>query len=268
MRAVLGIDAAWTLTQASGVALASQTKAGAPWRLVAVAPSYQDFYALADGSEPFPNDNSPDPIRLLKSSQQLCGLLPDLVAVDMPLARHPITGRRASDNAVSSAYGARRCGTHTPSSIRPGRISDGLTKGFAQAGFPLQTGSVETPGLIEVYPHPALVELANAPERLCYKVSKTGKYWPALDAIKRRERLFEVWAGILELLDKQIAGVREKLPDLSLAPGTRAADLKKVEDMLDAIVCAWVAIRALEGHATPFGDRDSAIWIPDAPASR
>ena len=96
MRAVLGIDAAWTLTQASGVALASQTKAGAPWRLVAVAPSYQDFYALADGPEPSPNDNSPDPIRLLKSSQQLCGLLPDLVAVDMPLARHPITGRRPS----------------------------------------------------------------------------------------------------------------------------------------------------------------------------
>jgi predicted RNase H-like nuclease len=268
MRAVLGIDAAWTLTRASGVALASQTNAGAPWRLVAVAPSYQDFYALADGSEAFPNDNSPDPIRLLESSRQLCGFLPDLVAIDMPLARHPISGRRTSDNAVSSAYGARRCGTHTPSSIRPGRISDELTKGFAEAGFPLQTDSVGTPGLIEVYPHPALVELANAPERLCYKVSKTRRYWPTLDAIKRRERLFEVWACILELLDKQIAGVREKMPSLSLASGTRVADLKKVEDKLDAIVCAWVAIRAINGQATPFGDRDSAIWIPHAPASR
>ena len=121
---------------------------------------------------------------------------------------------------------------------------------------PCRQGPSKSPGLIEVYPHPALVELANAPERLCYKVSKTGKYWPALDAIKRRERLFKVWAGILELLDKQIAGVLERLPDLSLAPGTRVADLKKVEDMLDAIVCAWVAIRALEGHATPFGDRE------------
>jgi predicted RNase H-like nuclease len=80
--------------------------------------------------------------------------------------------------------------------------------------------------------------------------------------------LFKVWAGILELLDKRIAGVRERLPDLSLAPGTRVADLKKIEDMLDAIVCSWVAIRALEGQATPFGDRDSAIWIPHAPASR
>jgi predicted RNase H-like nuclease len=239
MRAVLGIDAAWTLTQASGVALARQTKAGAPWRLVAVAPSYQDFYALAEGAEPSPNDNSPDPIRLLASSRQLCSVLPDLVAVDMPLARHPIAGRRASDNAVSSAYGARLCGTHTPSSIRPGRISDELTKGFAEAGFPLQTGPIETPGLIEVYPHPALVELANAPERLCYKVAKIRKYWPALDAIKRRERLFEVWAGILELLDKQIAGVQEKMPSLAPASRTCVADLKQVEDMLDAIVCAW-----------------------------
>ncbi len=268
MRAVLGIDAAWTLNQSSGVALLSQKGPDAPWRLVAVEPSYQDFYALADGSEPSSIDNNPDAARLLESCRRLCGLPPDLVAVDMPLARHPISGRRVSDNKVSSVYGARLCGTHSPNGIRPGCISEQLVKGFAQAGYDLQTQTIKTPGLIEVYPHPALVELANAPKRLCYKVSRVRSYWPALDAAKRREYLFEVWTGILELLDKQIAGVREKMPCLPLPSDTRVADLKKIEDMLDAIVCAWVAVRAFEGQAKPFGDEDSAIWIPNVAQSR
>jgi hypothetical protein len=41
------------------------------------------------------------------------------------------------------------------------------------------------------------------------------------------------------------------LPYPSLASGMRVADLKEVEDMLPPVLCAWVAIRTLEGHATP-----------------
>ena len=39
-------------------------------------------------------------------------------------------------------------------------------------------------------------------------------------------------------------------------------ELKAYEDALDAIVCASVAICALDGRAPPFGDEASAIWIP------
>jgi predicted RNase H-like nuclease len=265
MRAVLGIDAAWTLKQPSGVALATQIEVGMPWRLVALESSYQRFHTLAGhglAAELRPSGTRPAAAELLASSQKLCGLPVEVVAIDMPLAHQPITGRRESDNAVSSAYGARKCGTHTPSGTRPGRISDELKEEFGQARYPLQTDSIATPGLIEVYPHPALVELANAPERLPYKVSKVRSYWPSSDATERRERLFEVWAGMVDLLDKQITGVAEKLPLLPLASDARLAELKEFEDMLDAIVCAWVAICALEDNAKPFGDRNSAIWIP------
>jgi hypothetical protein len=48
MRAVLGIDAAWTNTQPSGVAVAMDTGEG--WRLAAIAPSYSHFHALAHGN--------------------------------------------------------------------------------------------------------------------------------------------------------------------------------------------------------------------------
>jgi hypothetical protein len=50
MRAVLGIDSAWTLSQPSGVALAAEK--GSAWKLVAVEASYQPFDAKADSTLP------------------------------------------------------------------------------------------------------------------------------------------------------------------------------------------------------------------------
>ena len=40
---------------------------------------------------------------------------------------------------------------------------------------------------------------------------------------------------------------------------------KSCEDTLDAVVCAWVAMCALEGRGVSFGDESSAIWIPGRP---
>jgi hypothetical protein len=148
---------------------------------VAAESSYQRFLARAHGLplEERPTGSAPNAEELLTAAVKLCGHPVDLVAIDMPLALAPIVGRRASDNAVSEAYGARKCGTHTPSANRPGLISDDLRSAFEAAGYPLLTRVVRPPGVIEVYPHPALVELASAGERLCYKASKVGSYWPS-----------------------------------------------------------------------------------------
>jgi len=262
MLAVLGIDAAWTQGNPSGVALA--VKHQSAWRLVALSPSYECFYARGEGRSAkgcVPTGSRADVVALLDSSSKLLGHSVDLVAVDIPLARVPIVGRRTSDNAVSRAYGARKCGTHTPSAQRPGAISDELRIGFAQAGYALQTSSVSTPGLIEVYPHPALVELTNAFERLPYKVSRARQYWPKSTSEDRRARLVQEWRRIVRLLESRIEGVESALPPLS--SDMRISELKSYEDMIDAVVCASVAICALEGCATPFGDQESAIWIPN-----
>ena len=141
----------------------------------------------------------------------------------MPLSRKPITGRRASDDAVSRAYGSRHCSTHTPNTVRPGRISDELTEGFGAAGYPLLTlANAEPPGLVEVYPHPALVEFGALAAR---------------------------WRGGAAALPA---------PDATAG----GVELKAYEDMLDAVVCVCVAISILEGEALPYGDEVSAIWIP------
>jgi predicted RNase H-like nuclease len=261
MLAILGIDAAWTLTQPSGVALVAKHSTG--WRLMAAEPSYQHFLARTDRSllaEERPSGSPPDASALLASAAMLSGGAIDLVAVDMPLARSPIVERRFSDNKVSRAYGGRKCGTHSPNATRPGRMSDDLNQRFKREGYPLQTIAFKTPGLIEVYPHPTLVELADAKERLPYKASKVGAYWPKLKPPERRARLYQQWDEIVDLLEGEIAGVAVALPRLGLdASGVK---LKACEDALDAIVCAWVGICALEGRAKPFGDENSAIWIP------
>lgn len=40
------------------------------------------------------------------------------------------------------------------------------------------------------------------------------------------------------------------------------AALKRYEDVLDALVCAWVATHYANGAATAYGDNTAAIWVP------
>lgn len=259
MRAVLGIDAAWTEHQPSGVALAVDDGAG--WRLVKVAASYKAFMdeAAHDGYSKHLGSKA-DPVALLAAA----GGLIDLIAIDMPLSTVPIVGRRTSDDLISSLYGSKHAGTHTPSSIRPGKLSDELRLGFDDVGFPLLTEGLSTPALIEVYPHPALIELAGAARRLPYKHSKAAKYWPDEAPAGRRVRLFEIWTQIVKLLDSRIEGVAAALPMPAL--DCRGHEMKAFEDALDAIVCAWVGTCVLDGKARPYGDMESAIWIPQLTA--
>ncbi len=200
---------------------------------------------------------------LLDACRKLAGRAPDLVAVDMPLARTPIVGRRASDLAVSRAYGAAKAATHSPSALRPGRLSDKLRADFERQGFALCAAEgVHTPGLMEVYPHTALLALTGERVRLTYKAGKTTIYWPGIALEERRTRLRDVWRGIVAALDAQIAGVAEALPPPS--PQIKGRALKAYEDQLDAVVCAYVAIAALRGQVRAYGDDISAIFVPES----
>ncbi len=258
MRVALGIDAAWTATQPSGVALAVETAQG--WRLAAVESSYARFCGASAASPA--TGEAPDPTALLDACRRLAGRAPDLVALDMPLALTPIVGRRASDLAISRAFGAAKAATHSPSALRPGQLADRLREDFAREGFALCTAEgLRTPGIMEVYPHAALLALSGDRTRLTYKAGKTTTYWPDALRPERLVRLGDVWRRIVALLETRIAGVADALPAPPL--GARGRALKDYEDRLDAVVCAWVAIEALDGRARAYGDADSAIWVPE-----
>jgi hypothetical protein len=72
----------------------------------------------------------------------------------------------------------------------------------------------------------------------------------------------QVWGGIVAHLEAEIEGVAAALPPPADTAPTRV--LKGYEDALDAVICAWVGGCAILGRATPFGDGDAAIWIPNS----
>lgn len=263
MRAILGIDAAWTPTAGSGVALAVEQ--GGRWRCVGLAPTFAEFEALAVGRavvwDARPTSvGTLDAARLVAAARALApGMELAVVAVDMPLSRKPITGRRPGDDEISRVFGGRGCGTHTPSDRRPGPMAAALRDGFAAVGVPLRTNDgagPRTPALLEVYPHTALLALTGDDYRVEYKASKTRKYWPGEPLEARQRNLHGVWRRVLGKLEAHLE------TGLTL-PGPRPfARLKRYEDALDALVCAWVGIEYLAGRTRPFGDADSAIWTP------
>lgn len=261
MRAVLGIDAAWTEHNDSGFALVEQADEG--WRLTAAGSNIAEF-ARSCGLDA--TKGAGVAFGFVCAERLLGGRLPDLIAVDMPLSRQPIDRRRTSDIAISRRFGAQKCATHSPSADRPGRVSHRLHEDCKTRGYTLVTSAppASARSLAEVYPHPALLRLMNADERLRYKVNKTRIYWPKEESSQKRLSFVkETLRCIATTLESVVAGSRQQLERQFDLEGAKSfSALKSLEDTIDAIVCAWVGVTILEGAAEPFGDNDSAIWVP------
>jgi predicted RNase H-like nuclease len=155
-------------------------------------------------------DIRPDVSELLTAAAAMSGCPVSLVALDIPLALSPIVGRRVCDDEISRAYGGRKCGTHSPTALRPAAISDRLRDDFARQGYPLLTRVPASRGIIEVYPHPALIELSGAAERLPYKSRSRGATGRAR-ASERRRLLLAQWGEIVSLLDREVGGCAAEL---------------------------------------------------------
>jgi predicted RNase H-like nuclease len=263
---ILGIDAAWTTTEPSGVALV----AGEPghWRCRGLAPSYQQFCDLAAGDETDWTRRPPaggiDVDALLSAAESLAGSKPDVIAIDMPLAFEPISARRASDTAISRLFGAAGAAVHSPSAVRPGPIAEELRVGLQRRGYTLEVNRADPPrrsALIETYPHPIAMWLCDTCRRLPYKAAKSSKYWPALPLADRRQKLVSVWRDIVLALGRIIDGMT--LPHMAQVSTANAGALKAFEDGLDGLICTIAGISYATGTATPYGDDRSAIWLPD-----
>jgi predicted RNase H-like nuclease len=256
--AVLGVDAAWTLSHASGVALIARRSSR--WQCLRLAANYCEFVRGTCSESPI---STAIPVtRMLIACQNLLdGRLPGVVAVDMPIGNVSIIGRRSADDQVSREFGHAACSVHSPTAARPGAVSAVFVQGFQAARYQCDFGAgVPAGALIEVYPHVALLALAQTERRLPYKVTKTATYWKGVPIQERRRRLISQWREIVRLLSGRIDGIDLTLPN----EDATAATLKGVEDMIDALVCAWVGSLYLDRAASPLGDAASAIWVPRA----
>jgi len=232
-----------------------------------VAPSYEAFVALSRGRvidwNAGHHGNWPRMAEVIKAARELAGKDISIVSIDMPVAAVLFSARRAADSAISKTFGGQACSTHSPNASRPGNLGASLISQLLSEGFPLAT-SYEPNGLgartIETYPHPALLSLLSANYRIPYKVSKSGKYWKGAPVHQRISNLLIEFQRIYSALKVVLGPLPLELP--SIDEVRTLSHLKKFEDALDALICAWVGLRFLEGTAKAFGDSTAAIWVP------
>jgi predicted RNase H-like nuclease len=156
-----------------------------------------------------------------------------VAAVDAPLVVPNETGQRRCETEISRAFWRHKIGAHSSNRSRaefdPPRAAN-LADRFGWSVDPASHGSVEAPVCIEVYPHPAMVGLFGLEQRISYKSGPARADGFA--------QLVQHLASIGELC----LGEHPRWAELSgVVADPKPGDLTRIEDELDAILCAHLA---------------------------
>jgi predicted RNase H-like nuclease/ppGpp synthetase/RelA/SpoT-type nucleotidyltranferase len=178
-----------------------------------------------------------------------------LVAIDAPLIVVNATGNRPAEAALNRDFARFQAGAHPSNTGKP-EFAD-QPRGARLASrlkLDMDPRSGRARRAIEVYPHPATIALFGLGQTLKYK-NKPGR-----DLDRLRSELL-VLIGLLE-------GLADADPPMSLDSeawrelrtgvenAARKSDLRVVEDQVDAVVCAYVALFAHRKptRTTTYGD--------------
>jgi predicted RNase H-like nuclease len=173
---------------------------------------------------------------------------PCLVAIDAPIVVRNATGNRPCEKLVGRYFGGYGASCHSANTVNPAfsggtralRLADSL-------GLDIDPGSAAERRAIEVYPHPAIVALFDLPSIVRYK-DKPGRDLSFLRT--ETQRLL----GLLEDLENAPVRLRARpcpaWNEIRCGVETAAtkAALGRVQDSIDAVVCAYVARLA---HLSP-----------------
>ncbi|MEA5549727.1 DUF429 domain-containing protein [Anabaena cylindrica UHCC 0172] len=158
-----------------------------------------------------------------------------IIAVDAPTLIPNSTGSRLPDKLSHKYFGKYHAGCYPANQNLPfaeRTINLGLeleTRGFAHA----PTIEPQKPNRyqIEVFPHPAIVNLFNLERILKYKKGRISD---------RRSELIKLYNYILNILPSLSPPLRLCGSFPSEIP-TTGKELKAIEDQLDSLICAYVA---------------------------
>ncbi len=158
-----------------------------------------------------------------------------VVAVDAPLVVPNESGQRVAERLIGRTFGGFGASAHTSNRATFGGQEPRamrLAKRFGWEIDPSARPFTDQTVCIEVYPHPAMIGLFGLTYRLDYKKGNVERRRPGFVA------LMSHLEGIAELA---VAGQPrwEEIRDAVASP--RPGDLNRVEDELDAIVCARLA---------------------------
>jgi predicted RNase H-like nuclease len=164
-----------------------------------------------------------------------------LVAFDAPLIVRNRSGRRPCEAVFSSVFAAEHAGPYPANlallkhDVRAERLAQRL--GLSVAPDAIRRRPVRA--AIEVFPHPALVVFLDRTERLPYKAK------PGRSMAVRHAAMGELVQGLVDLeradppLDVTTSPEWRRLAATCEARPSVAA-LKRLEDELDAYVCAYI----------------------------
>lgn len=187
-----------------------------------------------------------------------------LVAVDAPLIVNDETGTRECERALNADFARFQAGCHPSNRSRPWFADGGRAWRLATSlGLATDPGSTARRRIIEVYPHPATVVL--------FGLDRTLKYKRRNRDLPSRRRAF---AGLITHLRDLEYGdpplivcehedwlrVRRQVDSAE-----RHVELDRVEDAVDAVTCAYVALFATRWpeRTVTYGDsRNGYIVTP------
>jgi predicted RNase H-like nuclease/ppGpp synthetase/RelA/SpoT-type nucleotidyltranferase len=222
----IGVDLAWGLSRPTGLAVLDESA-----RLVHVEAVRTDDEIVAS---------------LAPYAEGPC-----VVGIDAPLVVVNPTGSRPAEQALTKDFRRFEAGTHPSNTGKP-EFADG-TRGARiceRLGLDLDPATTADRRALEVYPHPATIVLFGLDRTLKYK-QKQGR---DLDLLRRELlRLMDHTARLVDTggPDDAWAGLREDVVNAA-----RKSDLRVVEDQVDAVVCAYVALFAdrWPERTTTYGD--------------
>jgi predicted RNase H-like nuclease len=219
----VGIDLAWGERQPTGVAVLD-----ADARLLHVAAVRTDD-ELAASVRPYVDG-------------------PCLVGIDAPLVVTNPTGSRPAERDLSRDFRRFEAGAHPSNTSKPEFAAGTRGERICRLlGLDLDPASTAPRRAIEVYPHPATVVLFGLAKTLKYK-DKRGR-----DLELLRSELLTLMGHLERTVvpDPTWQGLREQVET-----ATRKSELRVVEDQVDAVVCAYVALFAERWpeRTTTYGD--------------
>ena len=163
---------------------------------------------------------------------------PALVAVDAPTIINNLTGMRLADKLTHKYFGRYHAGCYPANlNLRFAERTVGLGKSLTARNFqhaptiePKQLGRYQ----VEVFPHPATINLFGLEKILKYKKGKISDR--SSELIKLQNYIIKVLPQLEPALSQRSLAAIPRL-DRQLT----GKELKAIEDMLDSLICAYVA---------------------------
>jgi predicted RNase H-like nuclease len=247
----IGLDLAWSSRNPTGGAVLSGAASGA--RLVEARLLTDDASILA-----FVDGHAPDG--------------PAIVGIDAPLWVPNETGKRPAETELGAVFGRYQAGAHPANRQHLTNYNGGVVRGEAITAALEARGFVHDPlipagqpvrRVVEVYPHPAMVALFGLTRTLKYKRKSQGavamhaawqQYHGHLAALSKAEPSLTGLDDLLTVRPSELIGAR----------------LKNHEDVVDAVMCAYIALYAHRwgpARTELFGTlADGYILTPTLPA--